>query len=278
MRVSKLCSTLPVAVVSLFLAVSCTDDPVGGVLGSGRTVTVTAAGTGDFASVQQAIDESPAGTRIEISGGAIDGQVIVGKRITLAGIGTGVTLRMQGAPSPVPDESASGASSSAVLVIRNTSDVVIENLSLSGPQDGLQIRNSTRITAIGIDASNNGDDGVDVRESSNVSISGVFSGNGDVGVQVRDGSADVLIDNSTADSNIDRGVRIRESSDVLLQMSSIAGNGDDGVLVRDASGVVVQDNTITGNAGYGLRIRNSPDTVDQGNSLSGNTQGDVRLD
>jgi len=241
------------------------------------TVTVSTAG-GDFLTAQAAIDASPPGTTIEILG-TVDGQVIVNKPVTLVGSGAGSTLRMQGAPLATPDESAATASSSAVVIIRDTSGVTISNMTLSGPEDGLQIRNSTDITVIGITATNNGDDGIDIRSSSAVTVSGgTFSGNGDVGVQVRDGSDDVLISDFTADSNVDRGVRIRESSDVSLLMANSTNNGDDGVLVRDMTGALVDGCTITGNMGEGLHIRNSPDTVEQNNTVTGNAGGDIVID
>ena len=69
-------------------------------------------------------------------------------------------LRMSGSsPLARPDESASTAGSSAVVIIRDTSGVTISNMTLSGPEDGIQIRDSTNITVTEITASNNGDDG-----------------------------------------------------------------------------------------------------------------------
>ena len=261
-------------VAVLFLPWGCSSNDL---LVPAGTVTVSTAG-GDFLTAQAAIDASPPGTRIEIVG-TVDGQVIVNKSVTLAGVAAGSTLRMQGAPVAAPDESASTASSSAVLIIRDTNGVTIENMTLSGPEDGIQIRNSTAITVIGINASNNGDDGIDIRSSSAVTVSGgTFSGNGDVGVQVRDGSDDVMISDVTADSNVDRGARIRESNDVSLIMANSTNNGDDGVLVRDMTGTLIDGCTITGNMGEGLHIRNSPDTVEQNNTVAGNSGGEIVID
>ncbi len=258
----------------LLLSVGCSsDDPVGS--GSG-TITVSAAGTGDFTTIQAAVDSATIGTRIVIQPGTYVERVTVFKSVTLTGSGAATELRMAGAPNPISDESGPG--SSAVLIVSGTSDVVIENVMLTGPEDGIQVRNSRRVVIRGVEASGNGDDGVDVRSSSDVSISGVFSGNGDQGVQVRDGSARVVIDGSTAETTVDRGVRIRSSSAVELLGSTSRGNGDDGVQVRESTGVRVVGNTITDNMGYGLRIEASPDTLNQDNVISGNAEGDLRVE
>lgn len=274
MPTNKLCIASIAIVLVLIFVSSCSSN--NGVISTGA-VSVSAAG-GDFATVQAAIDGSPPGTTIEVLG-TVEGQVIVDKPVTLVGVGAATVLRMQGAPLATPDESASTANSSAVVIIRNANGVTISNMTLSGPEDGLQIRDSSNITVTGIIANNNGDDGIDIRSSSNVVISGgTYSGNGDQGVQVRDGSTNISVNGVMADSNVDRGVRFRESSDVSLRNSTVSNNGDDGVLVRAMTGAVIDSCTITNNGGEGLHIRNSPDTVEQDNTVTGNAEGDVVID
>lgn len=256
------------------LTVACSSDGAGGMTGAGDLVTVDPAGNGDFVAVQEAIQAVTAGSTVEIRPGTYLGQVVVDKNIRLVGAGAGTVLRAQGSSQSWPDDSIDD--SSAVIEIRNVSGVVIENLSFSGPEDGIKILGSSNITVRNVDASGNGDDGIDVRGSTGVTISGTFSGNGDTGVLVREGSSEVLIESSRMTQNVENGVRLRDSSDCSVTTSDASGNGDDGVLIRDSSGARVTENTANDNLGYGIRVRNSPATILEGNQTTNNREGSTR--
>ena len=254
-----------VLVSLLIAAAGCSNDPGSDLLGSRGTVQVSANGTGDFFRIQDAIDGSSPGTLIKVSPGMFQERLVLTRKMMIVGSGPSTVVR-----APV--------ASSAVLEIRGTSDVVVENMIFSGPQDGIVVRDSSSITISGVDASGNGEDGIDVRDSSGVSISGTFNGNGDRGVRIRDGSSGVTVEASEITENAGNGVRIRESSDSSVRMSNVSGNGDDGIEVRDSTGIEITDNSISDNIGFALRIENVPDIVLQDNALSGNTEGEVRED
>lgn len=258
------------------LICACSSDGSGGITGSGDLVTVDPGGTGDFLSLQEAVQSVPSGSTVEIRPGTYTGRIVVSKSLRLVGTGAGTVLREQGAAQASPDDSSDD--SSAVLEIRGASGVVVENLSLSGPEDGIQVRDSIDVTIRNVDASSNGDDGIDIRGSSRVTVSGVFSSNGDTGVLVREGSIDVMVEASQAMQNTENGIRVRESSDCSIANSTASGNGDDGVLVRDSSGVRVADSNADDNLGYGIRVRNSPTTVLENNRTTNNREGGVRED
>lgn len=256
------------------LTVACSSDGSREMIGAGDLVTVGSSGNSDFATVQEAIQAVPAGSTVEIRPGTYLGRVVVDKNIRLVGAGAGTVLRAQGSSQSWPDDSTDD--SSAVIEIRNVSGVVIENLSLSGPEDGVKILGSADITVRNVDASGNGDDGIDVRGSTGVTISGTFSDNGDTGILVREGSTEVVIESSQTTRNVENGVRLRESSDCSVISSNASDNGDDGLLIRDSSGIRVTDSSANDNLGYGIRVRNSPATILEGNQTTNNREGDIR--
>ncbi len=60
---------------------------------------------------------------------------MVTKSLTVVGSGTATLVQMQGAPVAFPDE--------AVVEIRGASSVTISNMSITGPQDGILVFNSS---------------------------------------------------------------------------------------------------------------------------------------
>jgi len=268
--------TCLIASVMVWIAVGCSNSPDGGMTGSAGTLDVDPTGGGDFDTIQGALDAASPGALIRVGVGTFEGKLVVSKSVRIVGSGVGTVLRASGTPQSFPDES--GDDSSAVLEIRNASGVVVENLSFSGPEDGIAVRNSTGITIRNVDASGNGDDGIDIRGSQDVTVSGTFDNNGDKGVQVRDGSSEVTVDSARMTGNGGKGIRLRDSTDCSLTRSTSSSNLDDGIVVRDSSGITIEQNTSSNNMGYGIRVRNSPTTVLQANTTQGNRDGNFRED
>ncbi len=256
---------------ALLLLTGCSG--VESVLGpSSGTVTVDQSGAGDFTSIQAAIDASPSGALIQVGPGTFDGRFVVAKTLTIVGAGSSTLIEMSGFPK-VNDPAEASDTEMDLLEIRDTANVVIENMVFSGgPDDGIVIRNSTNITLINVTASNNGDDGLDIRNSSDITVTGsTFSGNGDKGVRVRDNSMNVTLNQmSTMNGNGGIGVRIRNSNTSTIRDSTVSANGDDGIRVVDANGIEILDNTIMNNVQCGIRVDNAPSTVFQNNTVRGN--------
>lgn len=266
---SKLLSGI--ALVGLALGVSgCSSGAGGGLLGSDDSFDPSSA-----TSLQQAIDDASPGGTLSILPGTVSGQAIVDKPLRITGSGSATVLATPGTPMAFPDDSDD---SSAVLIIRNTSGVVIENMVLSGPQDGIQIRNSSDVTVTNVEARGNGDDGLDIRGSTGITVSGSFGNNGDRGIQVREGSSGVTIQGCILDGNVDDGLRARESSAVSVAGCMADGNGGDGIEIRETTGASVTGSTLQGNAEYGLRLRESPGAVQSGNTFAGNVEGDLKVE
>ncbi len=253
----------------LMLGTSCSDSSDGVVGSGGNVMVVSDDGSGDFSTIQEAVDAAKVGDLIQIRSGSYSERVVVDKRLTIVGDGPGSLITANG----VPLLPGSLASDSAVLVIRNAFDVTIEGLSFSGPEDGIIVRSSSDITLRNVDASGNGGNGVDVRSSANVTVSGTFTGNGDHGVRVRDGSTDVVVESGLMTGNVDDGIRVLESSNVMVRDNESSQNGDHGIEVKDSTGVTVVGNTANNNVGYGIRVRDS-DVLVENNTTVGNQEGD----
>jgi len=261
-----------------------------GVLDDG-TLTVGDSGSDEFSTIQAAIDSAGPGTTIEVAAGTYVERLIILQSVTLVGAGAGSIVELPGNIDPTDP----------VIEVRGAVNVRIEGFTVRGPSDGILVRDSSAVVIASVVASDNGDEGIDVRHSSGVEISGIFENNGDHGVQVREGSDGVTVQASTISANVQDGVNVEVSTGVTVQSSTIAGNlqdgakiegsadctvrdnevtgnGDDGVLVGESTGVQLLRNTVTGNLGFGIRLRVSPDTLLEDNTVTGNTAGNIEID
>lgn len=261
---------ITLTVLGLLLGTSCSDtgDAVIGDGSSGDVIVVSNSGSGDFTTVQGAVDAADPGDVVQVRPGFYAERVVVDKDLLIVGE-AGSSLSAEG----VPPLGGSSPGDSAVLVIRNTSDVVVEGMTFTGPEDGVIVRNSLNIELRDINASGNGSNGVDIRASVGVRVTGTFDDNGDHGVRVREGSDDVIVESSEMTGNADDGIRVRDSNAVTVRANNSSGNGDHGIEVRDSSAVALVENTANDNSGFGIRIRES-DVLLKNNTTSGNREGD----
>jgi len=271
-HVSSARLALTIALLAGITVTGCSDGSPSARAGGSLTV---GGNQGDFSSLQSAVNAASDGDVITLQSVTLDEQVVVSKSITIVGNG-GASLSLSGSPQAFGDDSSD--TSSAALIIRDVSGVEIIGLSFTGPQDGIQIRNASDIRIVDVTVTGSGDDGVDVRASTEVSIQGRFESNGDRGIQIREGSSQVTVEDSVLAGNVDDGLRARESSAVTILRTEVSANGGDGIELRDIFGATVADSSMTSNLEYGLRIRSSSDVIRRNNSISGNGQGDVRID
>jgi len=104
-----------------------------------------------------------------------------------------------------------------------------------------------------------------------------LSGNGDRGLQIREGSSGIRVEQSAIEGNVSDGLRARDSSSVDVVACTASGNGGDGLEMRDVTGSRIEGCTAGANVEYGIRLRDS-EVVRVDNNVSGNGQGDVRID
>lgn len=235
-----------------------------------------------YPTIQAAIDAAPEGATIRIGAGVHTEILHLSKRVTLRGERGETTIRTHGSRRSRDDDSDDTL---AGLTIRNADGVTIEDLEFSGnPEDGIVIRNSSNIVLRGVVAIGNGDDGIDIRDSVAITIGSSetrpcqLRENGDRGILVRS-SSNVSIEDAEASGNVGDGIRIRESQETVVTGILATSNLESGVRVRDAAEVTLQTCTISGNREYGVRLGSAPSTVVDGIDYGvGNGRGNLRRD
>ncbi len=146
---------LVVVLLGLLLGTSCSDSANGVAGGGGDVLVVSNNGGGDFDSIQAAVDAAHSGDLVQVRSGSYAERVVVDKTLTIVGDRPAPVVNADTVP-PLPNTLPSD---SAVLVIRDAFDVVIEDLSFSGPEDGIIVRDSSEVTLRNVNASGNGGNG-----------------------------------------------------------------------------------------------------------------------
>jgi parallel beta-helix repeat protein len=230
-------------------------------------LTAGHSGNADFPSIGAAVGSARAGAIVRVEPGTYIDNVIIEQAVTLIAEAGGPVLIVSEAGTLDP-----------VIEVRGSIGVRIEGLTVRGPGDGIQVRDSSEVVIASVVASDNGEEGIDVSNSKDVAIrSCTVSGSIQDGIQVAF-STSVTVSSCTIRDNSQDGVQFEASSACTLSDSIVASNGDDGVLVGESSGVRLLRNTITGNLDNGIHLRASPDTVLEDNVLLGNLGGAVEVD
>jgi parallel beta-helix repeat protein len=258
---------LTVSALAAFACTGCSGSPAD-VLGPPIELLVGPSAAADYASIQRAVDAAPAGSTIRVEPGIYVEVVNIPRRMTIIG------------PGAVVEYPATGPPDAAVVEIRDTGGVRIEAISVRSTQDGIdgiRVRDASAVVLQSVVASNNSHDGVDIRRSMGVEIlDGTFESNGEDGIQIDESSHNIKIMTCRTASNGLDGVKIRNSSDVFVEDVVAAWNLDDGLLLRNVTGARLLGNTVTDNADWGIVVDSSPDTVLENNVVSGNGSGDTR--
>ena len=167
----------------------------------------------------------------------------------------------------------------------------INETSISGAAlDGVNINNASgNLSFTGNTISVNGQDGVFINGSTDVTSNFVFTdnqidSNAVDGLHIADFEAAsiTIMDNST-DSNARHGIYLENAlngdaagTDIAILTHSAVGNGGTGIFVEDASGrLQIVDTTATDNGAAGLRITNFTNPLEGDFTLIGSTEGIV---
>ncbi|MFC3959465.1 right-handed parallel beta-helix repeat-containing protein [Halovivax cerinus] len=155
--------------------------------------------------------------------------------------------------------------------------VVRENLVRDNTGQGIVVGNSLNVTvADNGRVSGNGETGIEVTNSANVSVTnhtvtdnGVVASYGVAGFFA--GGSDVTVSNLTADSNADIGIWLQSVDGVSLDSSvSASDNGGDGLFLENARNVTVDGVPADRNGGHGVEIVDTQSTTVRDLSASDN--------
>ena len=139
-----------------------------------------------------------------------------------------------------------------VLIVDNGADVTIENINISGGQDGIQVDNGN-LTVRNATLENNFDDGIDIAGSNNkLTASNVqLKNNQDDGIDIGGNANKIALEDAILSGNIDNGLEV-EGDNNSLEISDIAAtkNGGYGIELKatsDNNSVTLVDSTLANN-------------------------------
>ncbi|HEV8539788.1 MAG TPA: pectinesterase family protein [Nitrospiraceae bacterium] len=237
-------------------------DKASGVAGNVRTLVVALDGTGQFRSIQEAIDEARRGDTISIKAGAYPEDVTIHSKQRLRLIGEGMdrvtilgrervgVFHIGKWPYGATDIEISGLTINEhgghALGIFNGRRIVLHEVRINGMLFGQQVQD-VRIERC------------------------VIGGSETAGVQFADSHA-ALVENLIRDN--DHGVMIAGKSDVRLERNVITRNLFEGVVVTDSSRAILIGNTIAKNGG-GVAFLGTSKSKVSGNIVAWNTVGFV---
>jgi parallel beta-helix repeat protein len=277
--------------------VNCSEDICldhGPALSTSRTWVVALDGSGDFTSVQGAIDAASAGDIIRVYNGTYQENVVIGKRLDIIGNGSDRTI-IDGNRADHRDTisitadhvNLSGFQARntyfghefAGIGIRSSWNLVMNNKCLDNDYGILIIGGSNNLVK-GNNASNNNRNGLHMRFTSTNRIEGnTFSYSTTTqGIYLEGGSGN-LIRNNTCCSNYKYGISLYLSDDNELTNNSCCGNSlFDGLNLYKANMNDISSNNCSENGLSGISISYSSDNAITMNSVRSNIYGIRAID
>lgn len=206
-----------------------------------KNLTVAQDGSGDFTTIQEAIDRADYNARIRIKEGTYYENLTLKGFVNLEGAGIGKTVVMAdpSAPAVMALNLGSGRLSRMSFQFRDSSDFPV-----------LMARYASFV--INSCAFRNGRHGIDVAYHSSITIR-----------------------ESAVVKNTEAGIRISGKCQGLISGSTLAFNGSDGIIVEDRSSPVIEKNTIRFNGRHGISIFDHSMPKVAGNYIYGNHAGIV---
>ena len=179
---------------------------------------------------------------------------------------------------------ASGGSA-AVVDIEDSQRITLQAFTVNGGATGVVCGHHSFCHFKGntIQGAVNGDDGVDVQQTSQATFEGdVIQFNSGDGLDVADGSSDALVSGAKIQYNGGGGIFVGLNSTLRINGAQIVGNGGDGVAIFNSSvarfGVgrnPAYGNIITNNGGPGVLVRDVSFALfgPSGNMITSNNTG-----
>ena len=220
-------------------------------------------------SIQDAIDDAaalPGADVIEIAQGTYNENLDIDDADGVTLVGTGKHVVIKG----VPGEHA--------IKIRGGGDNTIENLKITGGgKDGINVKKGS-LTLVDVNASGNGDEGVQAEKMDSVTITGGnFKGNADDGIKVE--TTDIVtIQNVNVKENGGDGIDLEEIDLITVTNVVVNGNGDEGLEVDDSGTVLVDGGKFANNADEGIDIDNSNNITIRNVNVSDNGGSGLQIE
>ncbi|MCK4613537.1 MAG: right-handed parallel beta-helix repeat-containing protein, partial [Thermoplasmata archaeon] len=130
------------------------------------------------------------------------------------------------------------------IMVAYSRDCTLENLTISGYEDGIYLRHSSGITVRNSNIHDNNEDGIFCRGGDNVTIEkNVFNGNKGEAVSLTEGTYYYIRENSI--SNNSGGIELDDSTHISVRDNNILSQEQNGIHLSDSTHNTIAGNTIT---------------------------------
>ena len=147
------------------------------------------------------------------------------------------------------------------IILRNCTNITVENLDLSNTSVGIELLNTKDSNILNNTVCNNrGGIGLSYSSNNNTITGNNVNNNNEHGISLYYSSNNTITGNNASNNN-DDGIYLDYSSNNTITGSNASNNNDDGINIRDSS-----NNTITGN-----NVRNNADGIRLSSSCNNNT-------
>ncbi len=264
---------------------------------SERVLTVATDGTGQFTSIQEAIDAADFNATVRIKSGVYHESVSLRSFVSIEGAGTGKTVIVSDRPQPVvTGYNVSGGKISKIsfeflskqntpVLIAKYSVFLVEDCSFKNGSSGIHISGNSAVSAIRCTFSGNSENGIDiVRESFGKVTESIIEKNGRHGIYLFDRSSP-SIEQNTIRLNGGNGIDVDRLTIGKILGNFIYKNRSGGIAVSGMSEPMIRNNTIVSNGdsaeaqalprsrGFGIRIGNTGLITLTNNIITGHTVG-----
>jgi parallel beta-helix repeat protein len=232
----------------------------------------------DFKTIQEAIDNSAAGTLILVSAGVYYEQLTIDKPLTLQvenqaltiidGNVSGVCIKIT-----VADVVVAGFKIQNALIgitMQNITGVQIVNNTVTGAsREGIVLLNSQGNAIVNNTLTRNGDGVHLVSSNNNAIINNVVSDNFGCGISL-ESSANNCLEGNRLSANHNKGVLLIDSNDNVIESNAISLSNDDGGFLQRSHGNILAKNVMFGNYHCGFCLVDSSNNSLSENVLDGN--------
>ncbi|MCW2247739.1 hypothetical protein M2352_003373 [Azospirillum fermentarium] len=210
--------------------------------GPPRTIAVNPDGSGDYATIQEAVAAANPGDTVELADGVYFGEILIDRPLTLRGGGSDRCWL------------SAEVSGGRVIVVTGTSGVHIAGLRITGVP-------TSELSAVCIDVSS-----VDIADCR-------IEDGGKFGIAVTGGSR-LTVTGATIGTSSAAGIAVGDASDVTLQACLVLENAGSGVSAS-GSQVVVLDSAMRKNGQAGIALLGKSAGRVQNCEIAGNRRGGI---